>query len=60
MDTWIERFRAAEPTDESPNVLIPGDPEREMEGIRRLEGIPLNDKVVIDLKEVAKRFKLSF
>ena len=60
MDTWIERFRAAEPTDESPNVLIPGDPEREMEVIRLDEGIPLNDKVVIDLKEVGKRFNLEF
>lgn len=60
MDTWIERFRAAQPTDESPSVLIPGDPEREMEAVRHKEGIPLNDKVVIDLKEVAKRFELAF
>jgi LDH2 family malate/lactate/ureidoglycolate dehydrogenase len=60
MDTWIERFRAAQPTDESPRVLIPGDPEREMEAVRHKEGIPLNDKVVIDLKEVAKRFELAF
>ena len=60
MDTWIERFRAADPTDESPRVLIPGDPERDMESIRHKEGIPLNDKVVIDLKEVANRFELSF
>ena len=25
MDIWIERFRSAKTTDESPNVLIPGD-----------------------------------
>jgi L-2-hydroxycarboxylate dehydrogenase (NAD+) len=60
MDTWIERFRSATPTDESPNVLIPGDPEREMEAVRLKDGIPLNDKVVVDLKEVGKRFELEF
>lgn len=60
MDTWIERFRSAKATDESPNVLIPGDPEREMEVVRMKEGIPLNDKVVVDLKEVGKRFELEF
>lgn len=60
MDTWIKRFRSAESTDESPKVLIPGDPEREMEAVRFEEGIPLNDKVVIDLKEVASRFELDF
>jgi L-2-hydroxycarboxylate dehydrogenase (NAD+) len=60
MDVWIERFRAAETTDESPNVLIPGDPEREMEQLRRVDGIPINEKVVLDLQEVGKRFDLLF
>lgn len=60
MDVWIDRFRAAKTTDESPNVLIPGDPEREMETERKKSGIPLNEKVVIDLKEVGKRFGLAF
>ncbi len=60
MDVWIERFRSAESTMEAPSVLIPGDPEREMEAERKIHGIPLNDKVVIDLKEVAGRFDLSF
>ena len=44
----------------APNVIIPGDPEREMESERKTGGIPLNDKVVIDLKEVGKRFDLAF
>ena len=60
MDTWINRFRSATATDEAPNVLIPGDPEREMEAERKVHGIPINDKVVIDLKEVGKRFELKF
>ena len=60
MDVWIERFRSAKTTSEAPSVLIPGDPEREMEAIRRIDGIPINDKVVIDLQEVGKRFDLQF
>jgi LDH2 family malate/lactate/ureidoglycolate dehydrogenase len=60
MDVWIERFRSAKTTPESSKVIIPGDPEREMEAERKVNGIPINDKVVIDLKEVANRFELSF
>ena len=60
MDVWIERFRAAETTTEAPAVLIPGDPEREIEAKRRVNGIPLNEKVVQDLQEVGKRFDLKF
>jgi LDH2 family malate/lactate/ureidoglycolate dehydrogenase len=60
MDVWIERFRSAKTTSESSKVLIPGDPEREMESERRVSGIPINDKVVIDLQEVGKRFELKF
>lgn len=59
MDTWIERFRAAKHIDGHP-VLIPGDPERELDQIRRSEGIPLNDKVVEDLKGLGERFGVKF
>ena len=41
-------------------VLIPGDPEREMESIRMKEGIPLVASVVDDLKEVGKKFSIQF
>jgi L-2-hydroxycarboxylate dehydrogenase (NAD+) len=60
MDNWISRFRSAKPIEGQPRVLIPGDPEREMNAIRLTEGIPLNAKVVEDLKELAKKFDLKF
>lgn len=60
MDNWINRFRSAKPVEGQPRVLIPGDPEREMNAIRLREGIPLNSKVVEDLKELAKKFELKF
>ncbi|MDX1627602.1 MAG: Ldh family oxidoreductase [Fulvivirga sp.] len=58
MDQWISRFRRTEAVD-GKQVLIPGDPEREMEAIRKKEGIPLNEKVSEDLQGLAKKFKLE-
>jgi L-2-hydroxycarboxylate dehydrogenase (NAD+) len=60
MDNWISRFRAARPAEGYERVLIPGDPEREMEVIRMKEGIPLVDSVVADLQEVADKFSIKF
>lgn len=60
MDQWIGRFRAAKPVVEQEKVLIPGDPEREMESVREKEGIPLLEPVVKDLKDLAKKFDLQF
>jgi len=60
MDNWITRFRAANPTPGNERVLIPGDPERELEAIRRKEGIPLLNPVVKDLTELGERFGVKF
>ena len=55
MDHWIRRFRAAKPVPGQARVLIPGDPEREIEEERRKTGIPLLLVVVEDLKKVAEK-----
>ncbi len=60
MDTWISRFRIARTVEGEDRVVIPGDPEREMEELRRMEGIPLNPQVVEDLKALAANFNLVF
>ena len=60
MDRWISRFREAKPVSGQARVLIPGDPEREMETLRREQGIPLLPAVTDDLKQLAKRFSLTF
>ncbi len=60
MDHWIKGFRSAKPIQGEEKVLVPGDPEREFEAERMKNGIPLLDLVVADLKELAKRFDLSF
>ncbi len=60
MDNWITRFRSAKTIDGQEKIIIPGDPEREYEIIRLKEGIPLNHKVVEDLKSLAEKFDLKF
>lgn len=60
MDQWIERFRSAKTAEGFERVIIPGDPEREMEIDRTTSGIPLLGPVVDDLKYLAERFELSF
>ena len=59
MDNWITRFRQAIPAEGHEKVLIPGDPEREMEEIRMKNGIPILESVVNDLKSVGERFGIS-
>jgi L-2-hydroxycarboxylate dehydrogenase (NAD+) len=55
MDNWIERFRKA-PSIDGQKVLIPGDPEREMEAERMKTGIYLLPPVEKDLEELGKKF----
>lgn len=58
MDHWIQGFRNARPVPGQDKVLVPGDPEREYECLRRKEGIPLLEQVVTDLQSLAEKFKL--
>ena len=60
MDQWITRFRSAKTIEGQATVVIPGDPERETETVRRRDGIPLVDAVVNDLKKTAEKFRVSF
>lgn len=59
MDNWIKRFRNAKTVPDQQRVLIPGDPEREMEAERIKNGIPLLKPVVEDLKFLAEKFGVS-
>ncbi len=58
MDHWIQRFRNAHPASGHEKVLIPGDPEREMEAYRTIHGIPLLPIIVQDLKFVAQQLNI--
>ncbi|WP_154858602.1 Ldh family oxidoreductase [Cyclobacterium xiamenense] len=60
MDQWIGRFREALPVAGQEKVLIPGDPERELEAQRMQEGIPLLEPVIADLKALGKKFNVEW
>lgn len=59
LDHWIERFKNASTVDPDQNVIIPGEPEREAELDRAINGIPLVEAVVNDLNGLAAKFKIS-
>lgn len=60
MDKWITRFRSAQTIAGQEKVIIPGDPEREMEIERMQNGIPLLPAVVADLEALGNKFKVAF
>ncbi len=60
MDHWIKGFRNATPMPGQEKVLVPGDPERETEVIRRANGISLPESVTNDMDQLAIQFGLSY
>jgi LDH2 family malate/lactate/ureidoglycolate dehydrogenase len=53
IDEWIRTFRSTKPAPGTDGPLIPGDPERRAEEVRRVQGIPLLLPVVNDLRQVS-------
>lgn len=60
MDIWIRRFRNTKPASPDVPVQIPGDQERISAEHRRTNGIPLNQKVIEDLKQIADNLRIPF
>jgi L-2-hydroxycarboxylate dehydrogenase (NAD+) len=58
MDQWIQRFRSAKTVEGFEKVIIPGEPENDMERERKEKGIPLLGPVVDDLIFLAEKFNL--
>ncbi len=59
MDTWIKAFRKATPVGDE-KVLIPGDPERLLTEQRLQEGVPVQEQVIEDLKQLAEKLGVPF
>ena len=60
IDDWIHTFRNARPAPGSDGPLIPGDPERAAEQVRRTQGIPLLMPVVEDLRRISSETGIPF
>jgi LDH2 family malate/lactate/ureidoglycolate dehydrogenase len=56
MDQWIQRFKTAATAEGFERVIIPGEPEREMEKERMQHGIELLQPVIDDLQQLAIQF----
>ena len=59
MDSWIQRFRSAKTITGQEKVIIPGEPETAMEKERINNGIPIEESVVNDLKELGNKFNVA-
>lgn len=60
MDNWIRTFKKAKVSEGNERVIIPGEPEMEIQAERLKNGIPLLEPVILDLKQLAQKFNLSF
>lgn len=59
MDAWIQRFKTAATAEGFDRVVIPGEPEREIEKERMENGIELPDPVINDLQQLAAQFNCA-
>jgi len=60
VDDYIRVFRATKPAPGTNGPLIPGDPEREAEQMRREKGVPLILPVVEELRDISKKTGIPF
>jgi len=60
MDNWIQRFKSAAVAEGFERVVIPGEPEREMEKERMENGIELLIPVVEDLQQLGASMNVAF
>jgi len=58
MDDWILQIKKATRINEADKVIIPGEPEAEMEIYRRIHGIPLYKTVETELQELSERLSV--
>jgi LDH2 family malate/lactate/ureidoglycolate dehydrogenase len=55
IDELVRTLRKTRPAPGTAGPLIPGDPEREAEAIRRRDGIPLVSAVVEELRDISRQ-----
>jgi L-2-hydroxycarboxylate dehydrogenase (NAD+) len=60
IDDYVRVFRATKPAPGTNGPLIPGDPEREAEKLRREKGIPLLLPIIEDLRSISKQTGIPF
>ncbi|RYD70101.1 MAG: Ldh family oxidoreductase, partial [Sphingobacteriales bacterium] len=59
-DKWIDGVKALEKAKGIDEILIPGEPEFRYEKDRKINGIPVQEKVVEDMKKLAAENEIDF
>lgn len=60
IDEYVRVFRATKPAPGTNGPLIPGDPERDAEQVRRKKGVPLILPVIEDLRDISRKTGIPF
>jgi L-2-hydroxycarboxylate dehydrogenase (NAD+) len=60
VDEMVRTLRKTRPAPGTTGPLVPGDPEREAEAIRRRDGIPLLGPVVEELRDISRQTGIPF
>lgn len=60
IDEYVCVFRATKPAPGTNGPLLPGDPEREAEQVRRKNGVPLILPVIEDLRDISRKTGIPF
>ena len=60
IDDVVRTFRATKPMPGTTGPILPGDPEREAEAVRAVEGIPLVEAVMTDLRAISADLGIPF
>src|SRR5437588_6041415 len=60
VDEYVRVFRATKPAPGTNGPLIPGDPEREAEKVRRKNGVPLILPVIEELRDISQKTGIPF
>lgn len=60
IDDYVRVFRATKPAPGTNGPLIPGDPEREAEQVRKKSGVPLILPVIEDLRDISRKIGIPF
>jgi LDH2 family malate/lactate/ureidoglycolate dehydrogenase len=60
MDNWIQEFKKAKTIEGIEKVIIPGEPETEMEKYRLQHGMTLVQSIIDDLSNLAEKFNVPF
>lgn len=59
MDRWIQRFKSSTPATGEKRVLVPGEPETEMETYHKEHGVELLEPVIKDLQDLADKLEIN-